>query len=152
MADTEAIAWAYSKLNAFGVGNSNMDSAMMMDRLNLMLSAAPTPPAPQNYEEQPDGTIDPADTASPAQEADPVAVVVKFPDGPWGEIHSEYRRTIKPGTELYTRPQSDNLRKAAEEALPLLGILAVVEKIDMVTARKATETRKNLRAALEGKS
>lgn len=39
--DLEAISWAYIKLSAFGVGNSNMDSAMMMDRLNLMLQAEP---------------------------------------------------------------------------------------------------------------
>lgn len=35
--DVEAIAWAYQKLLAFGVGGANMDDAMMLDRLNLML-------------------------------------------------------------------------------------------------------------------
>lgn len=35
--DFEAIAWAYSKLSAYGVQNRSMDNAMMMDRLNLML-------------------------------------------------------------------------------------------------------------------
>lgn len=35
--DTEAIAWAYQKLLAYGVGNTTMDNAMMLDRLNLML-------------------------------------------------------------------------------------------------------------------
>jgi len=37
--DYEAIAWAYQKLLAFGVG-SNMESALMLDRLNLMLLEA----------------------------------------------------------------------------------------------------------------
>lgn len=40
MIDLEAIAWAYNKLQAFGVANSSMDNAMMMDRLNLMLLTA----------------------------------------------------------------------------------------------------------------
>jgi hypothetical protein len=35
--DVEAVAWAYGKLQAFGVGAVNEDSALMMDRLNLML-------------------------------------------------------------------------------------------------------------------
>ncbi|HEU4372402.1 MAG TPA: hypothetical protein VFS02_02880, partial [Telluria sp.] len=39
--DYEAIAWAYQKLIAFGVGNGSMDNAMMLDRLNLMLLTAP---------------------------------------------------------------------------------------------------------------
>lgn len=45
MIDTEALVWAYNKLQAFGIGSSNMDSAMMLDRLKDMLFAAPTPPA-----------------------------------------------------------------------------------------------------------
>lgn len=35
--DTEAIAWAYQKLLNYGVGNTNMDQALMLDRLNLIL-------------------------------------------------------------------------------------------------------------------
>lgn len=35
--DFEAIGWAYTKLQAFGCGRNNLDSAMMLDRLNLML-------------------------------------------------------------------------------------------------------------------
>lgn len=35
--DLEAIAWAYRKLLAYGVGNVSMDNALMLDRLNLML-------------------------------------------------------------------------------------------------------------------
>lgn len=35
--DLEAIAWAYQKLLAYGVGNTSMDQALMLDRLNLML-------------------------------------------------------------------------------------------------------------------
>ena len=39
--DVEAIGWAYQKLRAFGLdGTSNMDTAMMLDRLNLMLLTA----------------------------------------------------------------------------------------------------------------
>lgn len=38
--DYEAIAWAYQKLLAFGVGNGSMDNALMLDRLNLMLLGA----------------------------------------------------------------------------------------------------------------
>ena len=38
MYDTEAVAWAYKKLLAYGVGNTNMDNAMMLDRLNAMLT------------------------------------------------------------------------------------------------------------------
>lgn len=38
--DYEAIAWAYKKLLAYGVGNTGMDNAMMLDRLNLMLLTA----------------------------------------------------------------------------------------------------------------
>jgi hypothetical protein len=46
--DKEAISWAYSKLLAFGVGANNMESAMMLDRLNAALAAAPTPPAQED--------------------------------------------------------------------------------------------------------
>lgn len=35
--DLEAIGWAYMTLMAFGVHTSDMDNALMMDRLNLML-------------------------------------------------------------------------------------------------------------------
>jgi hypothetical protein len=36
--DYDAILWAYYKLVAFGLGSSdNIDTWMMMDRLNLML-------------------------------------------------------------------------------------------------------------------
>lgn len=35
--DIEAIAWAYRKLQTFGVHTGTVDSAMMMDRLNLIL-------------------------------------------------------------------------------------------------------------------
>lgn len=38
-ADLQAIAWAYRKLCAFGVHNGTMDSAMMMDRIKVMLLA-----------------------------------------------------------------------------------------------------------------
>ena len=38
--DYEAIAWAIKKLSAFGVHQSTMDNAMMVDRLELMLRAA----------------------------------------------------------------------------------------------------------------
>jgi DNA segregation ATPase FtsK/SpoIIIE-like protein len=38
--DYEAIAWAYQKLLAYGVGNTGMDNALMLDRLNLMLLTA----------------------------------------------------------------------------------------------------------------
>lgn len=37
--DYEAIAWAYAKLLAYGVG-STQESALMLDRLNLMLLTA----------------------------------------------------------------------------------------------------------------
>ena len=33
--DREAIAWAYQKLLAYGVGNITLDNALMLDRLNL---------------------------------------------------------------------------------------------------------------------
>lgn len=36
--DVEAIAWAYGKCVALGLENGSMESAMMMDRLKLMLS------------------------------------------------------------------------------------------------------------------
>ncbi len=35
--DVEAIGWAYGKCVAFGLENGNQESAMMMDRLKLML-------------------------------------------------------------------------------------------------------------------
>jgi hypothetical protein len=35
--DWEAIAWAYSKCLALGLDRASMESAMMMDRLKLML-------------------------------------------------------------------------------------------------------------------
>lgn len=35
--DIEAIAWAYRKLQTFGVHTGTVDSALMMDRLNLIL-------------------------------------------------------------------------------------------------------------------
>jgi hypothetical protein len=35
--DTEAVAWAYKKLLAYGVGNTTRESALMLDRLNAML-------------------------------------------------------------------------------------------------------------------
>ena len=35
--DTDAMAWAYGKCVALGLENGSMDSAMMMDRLKLML-------------------------------------------------------------------------------------------------------------------
>jgi hypothetical protein len=35
--DTEAVAWAYKKLLAYGVGNTTADNGMMLDRLNAML-------------------------------------------------------------------------------------------------------------------
>jgi hypothetical protein len=35
--DSEAVAWAYAKLLAFGVHNGKPESAMMMDRLKLLL-------------------------------------------------------------------------------------------------------------------
>ena len=37
--DVEAIAWAYQKLLALGVGGANMEDAIMLDRLNFMLKA-----------------------------------------------------------------------------------------------------------------
>jgi len=37
--DIEAVAWAYSKLKAYGCENSSQDNAMMMDRLHAMLDA-----------------------------------------------------------------------------------------------------------------
>lgn len=40
--DTEAVAWAYRKLQTFGVHQGTMDSAMMMDRLNAILHGAST--------------------------------------------------------------------------------------------------------------
>lgn len=39
--------------------------------------------------------------------------IVKFGDGPWGEIYKSYVN-IPSGTKLYTAP-SDELRQAAEE-------------------------------------
>lgn len=33
----EVMAWAYSKLSAFGVGTINIDSALMMNRIKLLL-------------------------------------------------------------------------------------------------------------------
>lgn len=38
--DIEAIAWAYKKLLAYGIDNSSMSNALMLDRLNLMLLEA----------------------------------------------------------------------------------------------------------------
>jgi len=38
--DYEAIAWAVSKLNAFGVIHSSMENALMVDRLEFMLQQA----------------------------------------------------------------------------------------------------------------
>jgi hypothetical protein len=80
----------------------------------------------------------------PAQEAEPVARVRKminssFIDstgckGYWGDLPD--------GTPLYTRPASDKLRQAAEEAIKLL------EDSSGGYCREAA----NLRAALEGKS
>jgi len=35
--DIDAIAWAYGKCVAFGLENGSMKSAMMMDRLKMML-------------------------------------------------------------------------------------------------------------------
>lgn len=35
--DVEAVAWAYGKCVALGLENGSMESAMMMDRLKLML-------------------------------------------------------------------------------------------------------------------
>ena len=35
--DGEAVAWAYSKCVALGLENGSMESAMMMDRLKMML-------------------------------------------------------------------------------------------------------------------
>ena len=35
--DVEAVAWAYSKCVALGLENGSMESAMMMDRLKMML-------------------------------------------------------------------------------------------------------------------
>ena len=39
--DTEAIAWAYTKLLAYSVGNTSQAAAMMLDRLNAMLQEQP---------------------------------------------------------------------------------------------------------------
>lgn len=56
--DVGAVAWAYRKLKAFGVHTGTIDSAMMMDRLNAILTtecpgtqassvgAVPAPSAP----------------------------------------------------------------------------------------------------------
>lgn len=38
--DTEAIAWAYEKLLAYGAARVSMENALMMDRLNLMIMGA----------------------------------------------------------------------------------------------------------------
>ena len=35
--DVEAVAWAYGKCVALGLENGSMESAMMMDRLKMML-------------------------------------------------------------------------------------------------------------------
>lgn len=35
--DMEAVGWAYGKCVSFGLENGSMESAMMMDRLKLML-------------------------------------------------------------------------------------------------------------------
>lgn len=37
-ADREAIAWAYGRCIAFGLENSTMENAMMMDRLKAIIS------------------------------------------------------------------------------------------------------------------
>lgn len=36
--DAEAVGWAYGKCVALGLENGSIESAMMMDRLKLMLS------------------------------------------------------------------------------------------------------------------
>ena len=48
MIDIEAIAWAYQKLQAYGVGNTTMENAMMLDRLNLMLLMADDGPGEED--------------------------------------------------------------------------------------------------------
>lgn len=81
----------------------------------------------------------------PAQEDEPVAEVVKFGDGPWGEIFKTYVN-LPSGTKLYTRPADDKLRKAAQE---------IIFQFDLSCRESAcfgsVERIENLRAALENK-
>lgn len=63
--DVGAVAWAYRKLKAFGVHTGTIDSAMMMDRLNAILTtecpgtqassvgAVPAPSAPSPLRQKP---------------------------------------------------------------------------------------------------
>lgn len=43
MYDYEAIAWAYGKCLALGLENGSMESAMMMDRLKMILGGYGSP-------------------------------------------------------------------------------------------------------------
>ena len=88
--DTEAIAWAAQKLQAFAVDKSTMDNALMMDRLYAMLAAT---------------TL--------AQEDEPVAWVPVHPElGPLFGATSKHRILAEGGNNLelmplYTRPADD---------------------------------------------
>lgn len=83
--DVEAIGWAYSKLNAFGVGVNNAESAMMMDRLVDILQT------PRTY--------------TPPSEATGDEVGIIDDDGhAWAFNHPGGLFNLLPGTKLYTRP------------------------------------------------
>jgi hypothetical protein len=122
-----------------------------------MLEAAPTPPAQTGIAqvlplpEQPETTL--TTTTPPAQEAEPVGYISQFSlDLLAGnecnvDIDVWTRRDEVSPHALYTAPQSDELRQAAEEAL------TIIEEINSVSSSYFTESAIiNLRAALEGKS
>ena len=78
--------------------------AAYLANATVSLAAAPTPPAP-------------------APEVEPVAVSIN------GKLaHLPYVETLPHGTKLYTHPDNDGLRKAAEEAYVQMSICGVLDE------------------------
>lgn len=82
------------------------DGKKLWDRIDAALAAAPTPPAQEKADRLCPECKHCDWSSTPAQEDEPVGELVKFGDGPWGEIYKSYVN-IPAGTKLYTRPQSD---------------------------------------------
>lgn len=161
--DTEAIAWAAQKLQAFAVDNSTMDNALMMDRLYAMLAAAPTPPAgyskewcmeaARREEEAGDPPISAGMRTPPAQEDEPVAYEVEDPSGNWRLVRkgSEFAKHGYEVRPLYTRPD-DKLRKLAQEYIEYMCPGADVDRSSAQIFAFLYDFEKKLRAALEGQT
>jgi hypothetical protein len=92
----------------------------------------------------------------PAQEAEPVAEVISYREIDLTATIRFFpilngRCPFDIGAKLYTRPQSDELRKAAEKSLPVLEALADKSDIGMFNGVDVWSLSNDLRDALEKK-